>query len=88
MELQNLLQGVKAFREPSLEYQVVKPDGGPAPLTVRVEVATSDEAVQRAAVDEATDRIRQELGVEASVEILARETIPRAGYKATRVVDD
>jgi phenylacetate-coenzyme A ligase PaaK-like adenylate-forming protein len=31
--------------------------------------------------------ISDALGIEAIVEVLERETLPRAGYKASRVVD-
>jgi hypothetical protein len=31
--------------------------------------------------------LKEKLGVVASIEALARDTLPRAGYKATRVVD-
>jgi hypothetical protein len=32
-------------------------------------------------------KVREELGVTVEIELLARDTIPRAGYKATRVID-
>jgi phenylacetate-CoA ligase len=86
-ELQAILQGVKEFRQPSLEYQVVRPDGSDRPLTIRVEVATEDPATRDAAREQCTQRVREELGVTAEIELLERDTIPRAGYKATRVVD-
>ncbi len=34
----------------------------------------------------AASGLRETLGVRALVEILDRDTIPRAGYKATRVI--
>ena len=82
-----VLRGVDTMREPSLEYQVVRPDGGAEPLRVRVEVGSADPAVREAARREATAGLRRSLGVDAEVEVLARDAIPRAGYKATRVVD-
>jgi phenylacetate-CoA ligase len=86
-ELQAILTGIKEFREPSLEYQVVRPDGSDQPLVVRVEVATSDPAVREGATSRCATEIRETLGVTAAFELLERETIPRAGYKATRVID-
>jgi phenylacetate-CoA ligase len=86
-ELEGVLRGIEAMREPSLEYQIVKPDGGGADLVVKVEVASEDQAVRDQARDRATADIHDTLGIRAAVEILARDTIPRAGYKATRVVD-
>lgn len=86
-ELQNVLVGIPELREPSLEYQVVRPDGGDRPLTVRVEVASEDPAVRRAAAERAAAAITDAFGIRAEVEVLSRDTIPRAGYKATRIVD-
>ncbi len=86
-ELQNVLMGIDAFKNPSLEYQVVRPDGGDAPLIVRVEVDSNDTAVRDSARDRGVEAIRESLGVTASIEILDRDTIPRAGYKATRVIE-
>jgi phenylacetate-CoA ligase len=86
-ELQAILQGVKEFREPSLEYQVVRPDGGAGPLTIRIEVATTDPSARATAVTRCAEKIHDDLGVTAALEILERDTLPRAGYKATRVID-
>ena len=46
-EVEAVLRGVEAIREPSLEYQIVRPDGGEAALVVNVEVASADPAVAR-----------------------------------------
>jgi phenylacetate-coenzyme A ligase PaaK-like adenylate-forming protein len=75
------------MREPSLEYQIVRPDGGDGDLVVKVEVASADPAVREGARAAAVSGLRETLGVRALVEILDRDTIPRAGYKATRVID-
>ena len=45
-EVEGVLRGVAAIREPSLEYQVVRPDGGDGDLVVKVEVASTDPAVR------------------------------------------
>jgi phenylacetate-CoA ligase len=86
-ELQAILTGIKEFRDPSLEYQVVRPDGTDQALVIRVEVATSDPSVREGAASKCAAEIRETLGVTAAFELLERETIPRAGYKATRVID-
>jgi len=86
-EVEGVLRGVDAMREPSLEYQIVRPDGGEAALVVNVEVASADPAVREGARTAAESGLRDTLGVRALVEILDRDTIPRAGYKATRVID-
>ncbi len=41
----------------------------------------------RAMAERCVAAVREHLGVEANVEVLARGTLPRAGYKANRVVD-
>ena len=86
-EVEGVLRGVQALREPSLEYQIVRPDGGDGDLVVKVEVASADPAVREGARAAAVSGLRETLGVRALVEILDRDTIPRAGYKATRVID-
>ncbi|HUD18251.1 MAG TPA: hypothetical protein VMQ59_13375 [Acidimicrobiales bacterium] len=86
-ELEASLRSEELIAQPSLEYQVVRPDDGPAPLDVRVEMATVDPAARRQAADRVVADIKEKLGVVASIEALARDTLPRAGYKATRVVD-
>jgi phenylacetate-CoA ligase len=86
-EVEGVLRGIEVLREPSLEYQVVKPDGGAAALVVRVEVASEDPVVREGAATAAAAALRDALGIVADVEVLARDTIPRAGYKATRVID-
>jgi hypothetical protein len=50
-------------------------------------VATEDSAARQAAGQRAATELREALAVVAEVEILPRDTIPRAGYKATRVVE-
>jgi phenylacetate-CoA ligase len=83
-DIESALRKVEALTKPSLEYQVVKPtyDG---PLHVRVELAdgdASDVAARCAAA------IREHVGVDATVDVVPRDTFPRSGYKATRLVDE
>ncbi len=86
-ELEAVLRSEKLVAQPSLEYQITRHDGGPGPLEVRVEVATDDPVRQGQVAERVTGAIAEALGVRASVEPLARDTLPRAGYKAKRVVD-
>jgi phenylacetate-CoA ligase len=86
-ELEGVLRGIEVMREPSLEYQIVRPDGGDAPLRVRIEVASQDPGVVEGAVRQAESEIRAVLGIAAEIDVLQRDSIPRAGYKATRVID-
>jgi len=84
-ELEAALRGVPELVTPSLEYVVVRPREEAAPLRVRVECAEPSAGADAAA--KATGLIRETLGIHAEVEILERGTLPRSGYKATRVVD-
>jgi phenylacetate-CoA ligase len=86
-EVEGVLRRIEAMREPSLEYQIVRPDGSADELEVKVEVASRDSAVREAARTQAVAGFQSELGVRASVVVLDRDSIPRAGYKATRVID-
>jgi len=84
-ELEGALRGIPEINEPTLEYAVVKPTVDDAPLVLRIECASSGDA------DEVRGRciaaVREQLGIAASVEVLARDTLPRSGYKVSRVVD-
>lgn len=86
-ELEASLRSEELVAHPSLEYQVVRPDDGPAPLEVRVEVATEDGDLRGQVAARVAAEIKEKLGVVAAVEALPRDTLPRAGYKAKRVVD-
>jgi phenylacetate-coenzyme A ligase PaaK-like adenylate-forming protein len=65
-------------------------DGEPggAPLLVRVERGSGASADDAQVAARCAAAIREHLGIDAHVEVLARDTIPRSGYKAARVVDD
>lgn len=84
-EIEGALRGVEAVTKPSLEWVVVRPPpDASGPLRVRVELAEGDplEVAGRCSA-----ALAQALGVEARVEVVGRGTLPRSGYKATRVVD-
>ena len=55
-ELEGVLRDIEVMREPSLEYQIVKPDGGHGDLVIRVEVASADPAVRHTAASRAVAR--------------------------------
>lgn len=86
LEVEAALRTVPDVAKPSLEYVVVRPKDEREPLRVRVEIGSgsSDRDELRGKV---TGALKEHVGVEAAVEILDRETLPRYGYKATRVVD-
>ncbi|HML01215.1 MAG TPA: hypothetical protein VK428_13585 [Acidimicrobiales bacterium] len=86
-EVETALRRVGEVNEPTLEWQMVRPTDDDLPLQVRVERgsgAGGDEAEIEAKCAAA---LRQALGIEADITLLERETIPRSGYKAARVVD-
>jgi phenylacetate-CoA ligase len=83
-DIERALRNVDAVTKPSLEWLVVRPTDPSARLALKVELE-SGEAAAVAQLCEA--RIREGLGVDARVEIVARGALPRSGYKATRIVD-
>jgi len=84
-EIEGALRTVEAVTKPSLEWVVVRPRAGePGPLRVRVELAEGD---RDAIAGRCAAAIAQRLGAEARVEIVERGSLPRSGYKTTRVVD-
>jgi phenylacetate-CoA ligase len=84
-DVEHALRTVDAVAKPSLEYQVIKPEPEGA-LEVRVELG--DSAADRVDVAaECAAAIRGALDIDAVVEVIDRGTLPRSGYKATRLVD-
>lgn len=85
-ELEGALRTIAEINEPTLEYVVVKPSLQEAPLVVRAElgVRTGDCTEVRRRCEAA---VRERLGIEATVELLDRDTLPRSGYKTSRVVE-
>ncbi|MGH9113742.1 MAG: hypothetical protein ACRDZN_15800, partial [Acidimicrobiales bacterium] len=76
---------------PTLEFVVVNPHGSAEPLRLTAEVGADLAGANGDVRDELAARVRaavrEALGVEADVEVVDRETLPRSGYKLTRVVD-
>ncbi|HYA69628.1 MAG TPA: hypothetical protein VED63_12930, partial [Acidimicrobiales bacterium] len=86
-EIETALRGVRDVAEPSLEWQMVRPADEVAPLAIRVERGTAAsgddiEIARRCAV-----AIRAALGIDTAIAVLERDSLPRSGYKAGRVVD-
>lgn len=87
-EVETALRRVEGVSEPTLEWQMVRPRDDDAPLLVRVERSagsTTDEAELAARCAAA---LREALAIDAQVDVLARDSLPRSGYKAARVVDE
>jgi phenylacetate-coenzyme A ligase PaaK-like adenylate-forming protein len=55
---------------------------------VRVERGAGVESEESEVAGRCAAAIKETLGIEAAVTVLERETIPRSGYKAARVVDE
>jgi phenylacetate-CoA ligase len=84
-EVEQALRRVEEVARPSLEYVVVKPKDPAAPLRVRVELLDGDRVLVRG---RCVDAIKQRVGVDAEVDVVARESLARSGYKAVRLVDE
>jgi phenylacetate-CoA ligase len=90
LDIERTLGKVQEIRQGGIEYVVVRPKEAAdnEPLRLRVEVGdgyTGDKDLVRTALVNAFDA---ELGLRIDAEVLDREALPRAGYKATRVVDE
>ena len=86
-EVESALRSVPAVARPTVEWQMIRPTDDAKPLRVRVERGSEAPADKNEIADSCRDAIKQRLGIEADVEVLDRETIPRSGYKAARVID-
>jgi phenylacetate-CoA ligase len=88
-EVESALRALPEVNEPSLEWQLVRPSDDTSPLEVRVErgAGPGAQADEGEIAAKAAAAIKEALGVEAAVTVLERETIPRSGYKAARVVE-
>lgn len=83
-DVEAALRTVDSVTVPTLEYVVVKPADDDSPLRVRVELSEGDRSDASARCAAA---VRSELGLAADVEVVERGSLPRSGFKATRLVD-
>lgn len=85
-DVERALLTVPEVAVPSLEFVVMRPDGGDAPVTVRVERgdSTGDADGVQARCEAA---ISDGVGVRAEVALVERGSLPRSGYKAARLLD-
>jgi phenylacetate-CoA ligase len=90
-DLERAVGSVAELRTPTLEFVVVNPRGTADPLRVRAEVgadlAGADSAVRGELAGRVRAAVHEALGIEPAVEVVDRGTLPRSGYKRTRVVD-
>jgi phenylacetate-coenzyme A ligase PaaK-like adenylate-forming protein len=89
-DIEQTLGSIRELRSGGLEYVVIRPANGGAdePLRLQVEVGEAqpgDKDTLRALVQKAFD---ERIGIRVDPEILDRDSLPRAGYKATRIVDE
>lgn len=87
-EVETALRKVGEVNEPSLEWQMVRPTDDARPLALRVERGANAGDDDAAIAAKCATAVKDALGIDAEVSVLARETIPRSGYKAARVVDE
>jgi phenylacetate-CoA ligase len=87
-EVESALRAVAEVIEPTLEWQMVRPVDETRPLTVRVERGSGVTSDDSAVASRCAAALQERLGIDALIEVLDRETIPRSGYKAARVVDE
>jgi phenylacetate-CoA ligase len=83
-DVEAALRSVPAVTTPTLEYVVVRPSDDTSPLVVRVELGDGDAGGVAA---RCTAAVKDELGLEAAVEVVGRGELPRSGYKAIHLVD-
>jgi phenylacetate-CoA ligase len=87
-EVESALRGVAEVTEPTLEWQMVRPTDETRPVTVRVERGSGAPVDDVEIARKCAAALRDRLGIDTVIEVLDRETIPRSGYKAARVVDE
>jgi phenylacetate-CoA ligase len=86
-EVQAALATVREVAEPSLEFVIVRPRDEHPPLALRVE-AGEGHGEDPAVVRRLAAAVQERLGLEATIELVGRGSLPRSGYKVTRVVDE
>jgi phenylacetate-coenzyme A ligase PaaK-like adenylate-forming protein len=79
---------VAEVTEPTLEWQMVRPVDDARAVTVRVERGAGAPADDTEVARKCAAALQERLGIDTVIEVLERETIPRSGYKAARVVDE
>jgi hypothetical protein len=90
-DLEKAVASVRELTTPTLEFVVVNPQGSAEPRVVRAEVGADLGAVDDRHRAELASKVRAAidgaLHIDAAVEILDREALPRSGYKLKRLVD-
>jgi phenylacetate-CoA ligase len=88
-EVESALRTVPDVSEPTVEWQMTRPAGEleSKPLQVRVERGISATSDNEDIAGRVRMAVKEALGIETAIEVLDRDTLPRAGYKTARVVD-
>jgi phenylacetate-CoA ligase len=88
-DIERAIGKVGEVRGGGVEYVVVRPaeSAGDEALCIRVEVGDGYDGDKESVRTALVNAFDAELGIAVDPEVLDRETLPRAGYKATRVVD-
>jgi len=71
-----------------VEFQIVRSVEANGPLKIRIERSLNSVASDEELANTCRTHLKQALGVETAVTILPRETLPRSGYKAARLVSE
>jgi phenylacetate-CoA ligase len=87
-EIASALRTVRDVSRPALEWQMVRPKEDEALVKVRVERGADSTGDSAELAARCASAIREGLGIETEVVVLERDSLPRSGYKAARLVDD
>jgi len=84
-DIERALRAVEPVTQPSLEWIVLRPKEDDPRIVVRVELAGDADRAEIAR--QCAAAIRDAIAVDAAVEIVTRDTLPRSGYKTSRVLE-
>ena len=87
LDIERALGKVADIKPGGIEYQIVRPADSSQPLRLRVEVGESFAGAKDDVRTHVRTAFDEELGITVDPEVLDRDTLPRAGFKATRVVE-
>ncbi len=86
-EIASALRTVADVCDPTLEWQMVKPTEEAAAVVVRVEKGKGASSEDAEVARRCAEAIRSSVGIETAVHVMERESLPRSGYKSTRLVE-
>lgn len=87
-DIERAIGGVDDAKAGGIQYQIIRPTDIAAPLRLRVEVGEGFSGDTADVREHLVNAFSKELGIVVEPEVLDRDTLPRAGFKATRIVDE